>query len=251
MLSSVDNGNTTSIIDSNSVSVINLTAHRPWLSLLDHEYLVFGFIANIESKNRFSISIPTEVFQLCWLYYTLADTFVSHGPSMQTLDSYYTIKRIDDGNHKSNTVYGYQTIDPMDKSIKKYKWTLLCNFKCNNHFYFGIDSSNRMHTNHCFKNWKLNKSAWYAFNMRQFLFRHNIQDSCQCAADWDHTLCDGCIIEMEFDVRWGALKCIINGIEHRNMVFAGVDTKDVKYNLAISLRYKCQRVQIIKYETEQ
>ena len=91
------------------------------MSELDSTYLVFGFIAEMESKLS-NIAIPRTLKELCFKFYCINEEFDDHGPSISLNETKDTASH--DTSIIYNTVYGIQVIDPTNDCIKAYTWTL-------------------------------------------------------------------------------------------------------------------------------
>ena len=219
------------------------------MSEVDAEYLVFGFIADIESNLSKNIIIPEAIKQLCFEYYFIFEQFVDHGDNIEmnkTNDIAWQIKR-KGSDRCCNTIYGQQIVDPSKKEIRRYKWTLqLLAFKGMNGFYFGIDSSDKEFLNGDYTSRMRNKKQFYAFTVSKFVRRtETLQRKC-------HKLefNVGDIICLILDVEQKTFGIIINDDMENSTKHNDVRIDNIKYRLAVTLTFSEQKVQLLKYETE-
>ena len=139
-----------------------LESYQPNMSEADAEYLVFGFISEIELKLSSNIIIPAALKKLCFDYYYICELFADHGDNIQLNETNDIAWYIPNAVGK-NTIYGFQIIDPSNRRIKIYKWTLkILGFENRNGFYFGKDSSDKQSLNGDFT-FGRNKKPFYAF----------------------------------------------------------------------------------------
>ena len=220
------------------------------MSEVEAKYLVFGFIAEIESEFSSHIVIPEPLKRICFDYYFICEYFDAHGNHILLNE------RRDSAWHKyesrRNTIYGNQIIEPShpnNKHIKIYKWTLkLLGFKKTNGFYLGIDSSDKQYLNESFARFKhvgdlLPLLPYYAFTVTKYLYSTEGLGTSKLHFNVGDIVC------LILNVEEKTFKIIINNNENNVAKHQNVVTKDVKYRLAVTLTHADHKVQLIKYET--
>ena len=217
------------------------------MSNKDSQYLVFGFVAEIESKLLGTIAIPTPLKELCFKYYYIAEYFANHGEFIILNESRDIAWRKTKDSKQHSTIYGHQIIDPSDKFIKSYKWTLkLLAFENKNGFFFGIDSSDEEYLEDHFTSWYYNKTPFYAFTVTKYMRRNGWGSKKANHLEFQV----GDIVCLELNVKNKTFSITINDDPDNSAVHKDVTVENVTYKLAITLTFEYHKIQLIDYQTE-
>ena len=84
------------------------------MSKHDSEYLVFGFVAEVESELLSKCVIPRPLKELCFKYCYICEYFAKHGKYI-ILNEDRNIAWRQKGSDQHSTIYGHQIIDPSDE----------------------------------------------------------------------------------------------------------------------------------------
>ena len=240
----------------NQPKCFNNTAVNSSTAYLDLEYLVFGYISSIEAKLSGMIAVDIKI--VCLKYYAniaMKEKFGKHGRCIM-LNEFHDIAQGGGGFRQQieNTVYGTQKIDLYNQysegiiNPKVYKWTFIisnCRDADRNAFHIGIDSSGELFTNGDFTNRYRNKYEYYAFSLTGFMRNRR-----EMRYVPKMIINKGDCIELILDVRKKTFTLKTAGDKDNVFVFENVKCENVRYQLAVTIKYIDHEIQLIKYETE-
>eukprot|EP01084_Bolivina_argentea_P246958 413212_1 len=238
------------------------------------QFIVFGFIRNIEMLFAAQITMPSDIVYICLLYYCQTEYFTKHGSNIILRDNDRIIEHtdqryMDDEERSGNTAYG--NID-IDKNIcAKYIWTFKLNRIGDASIAIGITLSYGANCECLFQGefWGDFLLAYepenndtvcaYAYEFSKFesLYRISYDRSDGNVSadvskfDEDCILMDGDEIKMVLDVPSRILNCYVNDIQHQDTdIEFDIDFVESKepFRMAISLN-KGAIINLINFET--
>ena len=228
------------------------------MALRDQEYLVFGFISRIESK--LSSTIPTEIKCICVEYYVIREHFTDHGSwiLLNNITGVYDLAKgifpsqtEFSGFSGGNTVYGDASIDPSNRFISRYGWTLKVHFKSKalQEISIGIDASNKSHTHSDFSKQLLSTPPWYAFRILDGLIfcASCTQDGRKGTENTDIKSGDTVHLVLDTEKRTLSLSLMSDDKEQKIHTHHGIYIDKVKYHLAIAMQYDHHQIQLISH----
>ena len=220
------------------------------MSKRDSKYLVFGFIAEIESKLLSNNIIPKVLKELCFKYYFICEHFAYHGECIVLNEARDTAWNPNGMNRASHTnLYGNQIVDPSNKLIKSYKWTLkILGFESMRRygFFMGLDASHKKYLNGHFMRWQRNTKPIYAFPVTKYKLRHGQPFIIEQKLKYQV----GDIVCLELNVENKSFGIVVNNDPKNSSIRQNIKVKNVKYRLAITLSHASHKIQLIKFETE-